>query len=168
MPAGRPTTYTQDLADRLCEQLADGKSLRKVCLADDMPGKRTVFKWLRTNEEFRHQYETAKDECADVMVEEITEIADDSTNDYMMELAEAIEEKPASEWTPEDIKILAMKLAPENIQRSRLRVDARKWAASKLKPKKYGDRITHAGDAENPLVCMPIEFVNASKDTTAT
>jgi len=143
MPAGRPSDYTQELADVICEQLARGDSMRKVCEADNVPAMSTVFRWLRQQDEFRQQYEVAKDEAADVMVEEINEIADNSTNDYVTVLADAIEEKPASEWTAEDIHVLAIKAAPEAIQRSRLRVDARKWTASKLKPKKYGDKTSH-------------------------
>ena len=153
MPAGRPSEYTQEIADVICEQLARGDSMRKVCEADDVPAMSTVFRWLRERDEFRQQYETAKDEAADVMVEEINEIADNSTNDYIIHLAAAIEKKPVDEWTEEDIKVLAIKAAPENIQRSRLRVDARKWTASKLKPKKYGDKtvLKHTGDRDNPI-----------------
>lgn len=143
MPAGRPSNYTQKQADVICEQLARGESMRKVCESEDMPAMSTVFRWLRERDEFRQQYEVAKDEAADVMVEEINEIADNSTNDYIIQLAEAVNEKPASEWTEEDIKVLVIKAAPEHIQRSRLRVDARKWTASKLKPKKYGDHTRH-------------------------
>lgn len=149
--AGRPTIYTQELADRMCEQLAEGKSMRTVCEAEDMPAKRTVFNWLRTNEEFLHQYERAKVEAADYLAEEIIEIADDGRNDFITELAESITEKPASEWTEDDIRVLAIKHAPEQVQRSRLRVDARKWIASKLKPKKYGDKTIIGGDPDNPI-----------------
>lgn len=153
MPAGRPSDYTQEQADVICEQLARGESMRKVCDDDDMPAMSTVFRWLRERDEFRQQYETAKDEAADVMVEEINDIADNSINDYVTQLAEEISEKPASEWTEEDIHVLAIKAAPENIQRSRLRVDARKWTASKLKPKKYGDKVTneHSGPDGSPI-----------------
>ena len=61
----------------------------------------------------------------------------------MIALAEELSEKPPSEWTEEDIKAQVIKHAPEHVQRSRLRVDARKWIASKLKPKKYGDYQKH-------------------------
>lgn len=143
MPAGRPSKYTQDLADRLCEQLAEGNSMHRVCEADGMPDKRTVFRWLRTNKEFRHQYEEAKSVAADKLAEEIIEIADDGRNDYMETII-----TEASEGCPE---IIGRKLHPENIQRSRLRVDARKWIASKLKPKKYGDKTVLGSDEDNPL-----------------
>lgn len=133
----RPTKYSLELADEICSQLSDGISLRTVCLAENMPGKTTVFRWLRTNEEFRDQYEIAKQECADSYADEIIEIADDSTNDYMDK-----QNKDGSTYQA---------LNSENIQRSRLRVDARKWIASKLKPKKYGDKTTLAGDLDDPL-----------------
>ena len=166
MPAGRPTDYTKELADRICERLALGHSMRRVCKNDDMPGMSTIFRWLRENVEFRQQYEIAKDEAADLMVEEINEIADDSRNDYLIQLAEEVNEKPASEWTEDDIKILAIKHLPEHVQRSRLRVDARKWTASKLKPKKYGDKTILSGDVENPLTYQKIERTLLDGDTT--
>ncbi|WP_216636662.1 hypothetical protein [Arthrobacter sp. OY3WO11] len=137
---GRPSIFTQELADRLCEQLASGKSMRTVCAAEEMPSMTTVFSWLRTNAEFLKQYERAKAEAADSLVDEMIDIADDGSNDWM-----EVTNKDGSEgW----------KLNGEHVQRSRLRVDTRKWIASKLKPKKYGDKldVTSGGEALKPLV----------------
>lgn len=128
MPIGRPSDYTQELADRLCELLADGQSMRKACENDWAPAKRTVFMWLRTNPEFLHQYERAKNEAADSFVDDMTDIADDGRNDWM---------------TNNDPENAGYKANGEHVQRTRLRLDARKWIASKLKPKKYGDKIEH-------------------------
>lgn len=124
---GRPTLFTKELADEICAELATGLSLRTVCKPDEMPSIRTIFYWLRTNEDFLHQYEKAKAEGADALVDEILEIADDGTNDWM-------------ERERQDGSIIDVPNS-EHIQRSRLRVDARKWIASKLKPKKYGDKM---------------------------
>lgn len=129
MSVGRPTKYSQDLADEICSQLADGKSLRSVCLADDMPDKRTIFRWLRTKQDFCHQYERAKAESADALTDEMLDIADDGSNDWMKRHGKDNEEY----WV----------VNGEHVQRSRLRLDTRKWIASKLKPKKYGDKITN-------------------------
>ena len=123
-PGGRPTDYTADLADKVCARLSDGESMRKISLDDAMPCSTTMFRWLRENKQFKQQYDVAKAECADMYAEQIIEIADDTDNDYS-----------------EIDKDGNAKLNPENIQRSRLRVDARKWTASKLKPKTYGDKI---------------------------
>ncbi len=154
MPAGRPTDYTQDIADQLCEQLAEGMSMHRACEPDDMPSKRSVFNWLATNEEFLHQYESAKAECADHLAEEMIEIADDGTNDYMT--------KTNNDGSKYEV------VNSEHIQRSRLRIDARKWVASKLKPKKYGDKTIHAGDEDNPIQITSIErhiIHDSPKDT---
>jgi|TARA_R110000796_G_scaffold195111_1_gene311623 hypothetical protein len=118
----RPSDYTPELGDLICSELADGKSMRAVCLPDEMPDKATVFRWIRTKEGFRDQYARAKEESADALTDEMLDIADDSNLDYTK--------------TDED----GVKLNSENIQRSRLRIDTRKWLASKLKPKKFGDK----------------------------
>lgn len=129
MAGGRPSDYTQELADRICSRLAAGESMRTICLDDDMPSRETLFRWIRSNTEFRDQYARAKDESADALVEDIQDIADDGTNDWM-------------EVHDKDGKAIGWQVNGEHIQRSRLRVDVRKWAASKLKPKKYGDKVS--------------------------
>ena len=132
---GRPTKYTPKVAKLICMGLAEGLSLRKVCKEDDMPDKATVFRWLREHENFRDQYTRAKEEGMEAWAEEIIDIADDGTNDYMAD-------------NYDKGKTPGYALNGENIQRSKLRVDTRKWVMSKLKPKKYGDKIDHTSDGE--------------------
>jgi hypothetical protein len=140
---GRPTIYTPELTERICAELACGKSLRTVCKSEDMPGLETVFRWLREMPAFRDQYVHAKNESADALVEEMLDIADDGSNDWM-------------EQFDKDGNSVGWKLNGEHVQRSRLRVDTRKWVASKLKPKKYGDAVdlNHGGQTENPFLAM--------------
>lgn len=128
LPVGRPTDYSQELADRICEQLAIGKSLRTTCKADDMPEIRSIFRWLRLYPNFSQQYAKAKEESADALFEETIDIADDGSNDWM---------------DNNDPDNPGYRLNGEHYQRSRLRVDTRKWMLSKIKPKKYGDKIEH-------------------------
>ncbi len=139
MPAGRPSDYTQELADEICSQLAEGVSMRSVCLAEAMPDKSTVFRWIRTIQEFNDQYARAKEESADALVEEMLDIADDGSNDYMEKLGK-------------DGECIGYQMNGEFVQRSRLRVDTRKWAASKLKPKKYGDKVDHVHSGEFKVI----------------
>lgn len=122
MSGGRPSDYTEEMADKICSELADGKSMRAVCKPSSMPDKATVFRWIRTIEEFRHQYARAKEESADALTDEMLDISDDTEKDYI------------------DTEDGGTRLNPENIQRSRLKIDTRKWLASKLKPKKYGEK----------------------------
>ena len=118
------TTYTDEIANEICSRLVDGKSLKKICEMEDMPSKSTVFKWLSENESFSDKYARAREAQADTLADEIIDIADDGEND-------TYEDDEGNVRTNQDV-----------IARSRLRVDARKWIASKLKPKKYGDKLT--------------------------
>lgn len=135
---GRPTIYSNELADRICTELASGRSARSVCSEEGMPAMQTFWRWLRENPAFRERYACAKQESADALVEEMLDIADNSTGDY----AEDDEGR--------------IRFVPENVQRARLRIDARKWIASKLKPQRYGERLDlqHGVQPENPLAAL--------------
>ena len=145
---GRPTDYTPELAARLCAKLAEGKSVRTACKDADMPCSSTVFVWLSKHPDFVEQYTRAKEESAEAHSEDMLDISDDATNDYMATMSD------------EDGG-LAYKLNGENIQRSRLRVETRKWLASKLKPKKYGEKLTQEHTGANG---GPIQYETLSTD----
>ena len=135
MTIGRPTDYSEDLADVICEQIADGDSLRSICKNDAMPNRATVFRWLAKNKSFSDQYARAREDQAESYADEITSIADNDSDDA-------------------------------DVNRDRLRIDARKWVSSKLKPKKYGDRIQHANDPDNPLTSLADAFAASTKKRT--
>lgn len=135
---GRPTVYSVKLADEICELIAIGDSIRQICLLEQMPEERTIYRWLAKHEEFCQKYARAKELQADRFNEEIVEIADDGTNDW-------IEKENARTGRT------YIALNEEAIARSRLRVETRKWLMGKHKPKKYGDSTTLKGDADNPL-----------------
>jgi len=136
---GRPSDFTQEIANTICGRLAEGESLRAICETDGLPDKSTVFRWLASNLAFRDQYARARELQAETLVDEILEISDDGRNDYMTSMGEGEE-------------TLAYRLNGEHVQRSRLRVDSRKWFASKVAPRKYGDRIQLANDPTDPIV----------------
>lgn len=98
-----------------------------------MPDKATVFRWLADNATFRDQYARAKEESADAMAEDILDIADNGTNDWMK-----ITRGGQTVSVPD----------PEVLQRSKLRVDTRKWIMSKMKPKKYGEKMDVTSDGK--------------------
>lgn len=150
MPAGRPTKYSQELSDRICEELAIGKSLRTVCEGEDMPSLKTIFNWFRTYPEFLQQYARAKEESADAMAEEVLDIADDGENDWIER-----ERADGSTFTA---------LNSEAIQRSRLRVDTRKWLMSKMKPKKYGDKMDVTSDGKAITIGFDNAFASSPKN----
>ena len=88
----------------------------------------TVFNWLTDNSRpgFLEKYNKAKELQAEYYADELIDIADDTSNDYMEKVLISGE--------------VVQVVNSEHIQRSRLRVDTRKWVASKLLPKRYGDK----------------------------
>lgn len=134
---GRETTYTQEIADRICEQLATGRTLRDVCRDEGMPPESTVRLWaLRDENGFSAQYADARQIGYMCMADEVLEIADDGKNDWM---ERNVEDAPG--WV----------INGEHVSRSRLRLDTRKWLLSKALPKIFGDKVLHGNDPENPL-----------------
>ena len=133
---GRPSEFSQETADIICERIADGESLRSICGDEDMPAKSTVFKWLAQKDGFADQYARAREAQADSIFDDILDIADDARNDWM--------ERQGDEGP-------GYQLNGEHVQRTRLRIDARKWMAGKLRPKKYGDKLELSGDQDAPL-----------------
>ncbi len=120
---GRPSSYTPEMAALICERLSGGEALKAMCADADMPSMRTVLGWLFRDEdaEFVPMYARAREAQAEIMADEIISIADDAGHDWVID-------KDGNKT-----------LNTEAVQRSRLRVDARKWVAAKLLPRKYGD-----------------------------
>lgn len=136
----RQSAFTQEMADRICEQIAEGNSLRTICLSEEMPARSTVFVWLEEQKAFRTKYARARVFQAEGEVDEMRDIADDASNDYMQAFDS---EGNQSGW----------KLNGEAIQRSKLRLEQRRWFAEKLLPKKYGAKSVteHTGPDGGPL-----------------
>lgn len=128
MPAGRPTDYNEEIANKICDLISDGQSLRKICERQDMPAKGTVLRWVSVHKEFQDQYAYARELQADVLFDETLDIAD--------------------QYDPENDTE-----NPDHIQRARLRIDTRKWIAGKLRPKKYGEKVIneHSGPDGKPI-----------------
>jgi hypothetical protein len=135
---GRPTLYTKELGDIICSRIAEGESLREIIKTQGMPDRTVVYDWLLRDPEFANHYTRAREDQADTLADEIIAIADEQP-----EIIAVIDKKTGA--------LIEHKLDHAFLQWQKNRMDARKWTAMKLKPKKYGDRLVHAGDSENPL-----------------
>jgi hypothetical protein len=149
----RPSDYSPKVAERVCVAIAEGYSLRQIAAREGWPDRSTILRWLNKHAEFRDQYARARemqaehfaDEInararemqAEHFADEILEIADDGSNDWI--------ERKRQDGSIEIV------LDHEHVQRSRLRVDARKWLLSKLMPKQYGDKVEVTGKDGGPL-----------------
>lgn len=145
---GRPTIYSAELAARICERIANGDSLRSICKDDGFPSKSTVLKWIfkEQNKEFADQYDKAREIQAQLLADEIVEIADTPKLGVINKLNAAGE---IIETKEEDM-----------LGHRRLQVDSRKWYLSKVLPKVYGDKIEHSGPGGGPFVVEVVKFAN--------
>lgn len=134
---GRSSTYTKQIADVICIRLSEGESLRDIVKSPGMPDRATVYRWLLEQPAFCDLYTRAREEQADTLADEIIAIADESPE--------------TSEVRDKDGNVLDIKIDSGYVNYQRQRIEARKWTAMKLKPRKYGDKLALGGDADNPL-----------------
>jgi len=127
---GRPTIYNGELGIKICSRIAKGESLRSIVKDDKMPVSSTIFRWLleEDKKKFKEQYKEARNVQAELMFEELLEIADENDD-------------------------------KETSNRSRLRVDTRKWYLSKVLPKKFGDKLDLTSDNEK-IQPVLVTYVN--------
>lgn len=143
---GRPTTYTKALGKRICERIASGETVMSIARDPKMPASSTIYLWLldENKKEFSENYDKARVAQADHFFDELLEIADDSAEDYV--------EKEIGDG------ITVSHYNSEHVNRSRLRVDTRKWYLSKVLPKKYGDKLD-VTSGDKPIQNNTITFV---------
>ena len=99
---GRPTDYSQELADMICARLSEGESLNEICAEKRMPSRVTVYAWVQRYPEFLNKYRVARELQADSLVDDTLPIADNAT---------------AEDWTVARLRVTtrqwaASKLAP--------------------------------------------------------
>lgn len=105
-----PTKKTPQMLNKICEQIALGKSLRSICKDKEMPSLKSVVKWLNEDKDFQDKYSVARENRGDLYGEMINDIA---------------------------LEVLTGKI---DWQRARVTIDALKWTSARMSPKKYGDR----------------------------
>lgn len=127
LPRGRPSTYTEEEGDAICAWLQEGGSLRAYCRQTGRNAA-VVYGWMRTATGFAERYRRACEDRADSMVDDALQIVD-----------EAAGGKDA-DGNPVGPTI-------EGVAAAKLRWEARKWIASKMRPGTYGDKVTqeHTG-----------------------
>ena len=119
--------FDQETADEVCRRVSQGEALRRVCDDDHMPSADTIYRWLADSQPFRDAYARARVAQMQGWADDVIEIADDTTGDWI--------DRVRPDGTTERV------VDPETVQRSKLRMDARKWLMAKLAPHVYGDKV---------------------------
>ena len=141
----------ESIFNEIIKQISEGKSLRAVLRQSDMPDSKTFYKWTDDEKDKSLQYVRACNERSDGIFDDLLTIADATEDDIIMS---------------EDGKVVTNHNV---IQRDRLRVDARKWALSKMNPKKYGDKVdvtSGGGKIKNESVIVEFRDFSEDEDNT--
>ena len=136
---GRPAALTTELKAEICDRVVLGETVRQIAADPRMPAESTIFLTLARDAEFAAEYGRARVIQCYRWEDEIIEIADGTAGDWV---------------TREGHNGTSVKVAnQEHIQRSRIRIDARKWLMSKRVPKRYGEKVTqeHVGSEGGPI-----------------
>ena len=124
--------YDPVIGEEVCSRLTEGTPLAEICSSEGMPALRTVYRWLAMDRSFWQHYARAREAQMEQWSEEIVTIADDRSGD----MVERIGRDGQPEMVPDH----------ENVQRSKLRIDTRKWVMSKMS-KRFADRVDVNVDA---------------------
>ena len=132
MKAGRPSLYSEDLADQICQRLAEGESLRQICDSEGFPDRNSVFSWLDSREDFSAKYARARQARADVRSDRSDALRED---------------------------LLAGRIDPNQ---ARVAFDIERWQAGKENPKRYGDKVQQEVSGTGPagainLIINPVD-----------
>jgi hypothetical protein len=124
---GRPTEYTDEIGETICDRIVDGESLRTICADAGMPDEATVLGWISSHREFRDQYEIAREFPVQTLLDETIDIIDDPSG-YLVERVQA-NGKVVVLWDR------------KQLPRCRLRTDVRMWVVDQLPPLKLEERL---------------------------
>ena len=81
MTQGRPSDYSDEIADQICDMLIDGKSFVQIAETEGMPSRSTIHRWQASNDEFATKCARARELQADYMDHKILKTADECTVD---------------------------------------------------------------------------------------
>jgi len=126
---GRPSLYSPEIAEEICERLSEGEPLAQICRDKHMPHDNTVRNWCAADQAVSVAIARAREAGFDQIALDAMQVADDCSRDY---------KKDADGRDVPD---------HDHIQRSKLRVETRLKLLAKWDPRRYGDRVQteHSG-----------------------
>lgn len=127
---GRPTTYTPEMAARICELIAKGKTTRQISTMEGMPHEDTIYDWKRDYAEFSEQIARARVEQTHAWAEQIITIADDIQQDVLRD----------GDGNPILDGQGNVKYIKEQPQRTKLRIETRQWIMERVNRGDFGQR----------------------------
>lgn len=159
LPKGRPTDYSDELADVICERMVTGKSIRKISEMEDMPCEDTIYTWLAKHSYFSEKYRVAAEHRTNRFMEECVDLSDNMPDGIMFigldgRLYERIEVLQLTVRERAEAGLSPIGLTVELIGKRKLQIETRMKASAQMNPRKYGPRMTTTltGDETAPAV----------------
>ena len=143
----RASSYTQEIADEICERIANGEPLRAICRDERMPAWRTVYDWMAGNTEFAAAIARARELGEEALFQQCLDIADDERHDWLLTKKGEITNEVA-------------------IGRAKLQIHTRMQLLSKWNPKKYGDKLELSGNKDAPLTVQVVRLGDGNDSAT--
>lgn len=143
---GRPTKYSEELADAICELVVRGMSMRKICELDAMPVEDTVYSWLAKYPYFSEKYTEAVQHRTNKYLEECVDLADNMPDGIMFlgldgRLFERWEVMGLTPKERVEAQLIPVGLSTELVNKRKLQIETRIKAAARMHPRKYGDKL---------------------------
>lgn len=118
---GRPSGYNKEIADKICNMIAQGSNISKISVLEDMPSYENIYNWMKKHESFFNDYIRARETRADWRADKVDEIMQDMRDGII------------------------------DYNQAKVQLEAIKWQAGNEAPKKYGNAMTLRGDKDNPI-----------------
>lgn len=122
------STYTTEIADKICERIAEGEPLRAICRDEGMPAWRTVYDWINKFPEFAARIARARELGFDAIAEDTIEMIDEAPERCDTQFGDKVD--------------------PGYVQWQKNRVEQRLKLLAKWAPKKYGDKLELGGSLD--------------------
>lgn len=150
-PNGRPTIRTTEIVDSILEQIGEGTPLAEVCRQEGMPRLRTVYDWLEKDDELSALFARARKAGYDMIAVDALRIADTPIAGHVEEWEE--KEVPDPQKPGELVRqlVLTKRRREDMLQHRKLQVETRLKLLAKWDNSRYGERLQHANDPDNPL-----------------
>lgn len=145
---GRPTAFTEEIADEICARLSAGEPLAVICRDEGMPHRSTVYDWVAADEELSRRIACAREEGFDAIAAECLDIADDKSGDVRF-VGDGEGEREVCNT--------------EFVQRAKLRIETRLKLLAKWDPKRYGEKMALTGGAEDDAPIRTTATIDVSK-----
>lgn len=144
---GRPSDYTDEIAEEICERISTGEPLAQICRDDHMPALRTVYDWRDAREKFSANIARAREAGFDVIAVDALRIADTPiAGEVVTEKPVMVDGKPLEGVTAREVR------QEDMLGHRKLQVETRLKLLAKWDPKRYGDLVKLSGaDGEAPV-----------------